>query len=45
MFPLKGPDHQTTLFKYGAVQNIAHLLVSTSYKVRHYNYSVFNMCL
>ncbi|KAM6063337.1 armadillo repeat-containing protein 8 isoform 8-T9 [Chlamydotis macqueenii] len=30
----KGPDHQTILFNHGAVQNIAHLLVSTSYKVR-----------
>ncbi|KAI1235773.1 hypothetical protein IHE44_0001859 [Lamprotornis superbus] len=30
----KGPDHQTILFNYGAVQNIAHLLVSTSNKVR-----------
>uniref|UniRef100_A0A8C4XR88 Armadillo repeat-containing protein 8 n=1 Tax=Falco tinnunculus TaxID=100819 RepID=A0A8C4XR88_FALTI len=30
----KGPDHQTNLFNHGAVQNIAHLLVSTSYKVR-----------
>ncbi|KAM9009155.1 armadillo repeat-containing protein 8 isoform 3-T3 [Ara ararauna] len=29
-----GPDHQTILFNHGAVQNIAHLLVSTSYKVR-----------
>ncbi|XP_040423478.1 armadillo repeat-containing protein 8 isoform X4 [Cygnus olor] len=28
----KGPDHQTILFNHGAVQNIAHLLVSTSYK-------------
>nr|XP_047933137.1 armadillo repeat-containing protein 8 isoform X6 [Anser cygnoides] len=27
-----GPDHQTILFNHGAVQNIAHLLVSTSYK-------------
>uniref|UniRef100_A0A8C9ETZ6 Armadillo repeat-containing protein 8 n=1 Tax=Pavo cristatus TaxID=9049 RepID=A0A8C9ETZ6_PAVCR len=38
----KGPDHQTSLFNHGAVQNIAHLLVSTSYKVRHQNYSVFH---
>ncbi|XP_073216359.1 armadillo repeat-containing protein 8 isoform X13 [Lepidochelys kempii] len=30
----KGPDHQTILFNHGAVQNIAHLLSSTSYKVR-----------
>nr|XP_042709407.1 armadillo repeat-containing protein 8-like isoform X5 [Chrysemys picta bellii] len=30
-----GPDHQTILFNHGAVQNIAHLLSSTSYKVRH----------
>uniref|UniRef100_A0A8C8SAF2 Armadillo repeat-containing protein 8 n=1 Tax=Pelusios castaneus TaxID=367368 RepID=A0A8C8SAF2_9SAUR len=30
----KGPDHQTILFNHGAVQNIAHLLTSTSYKVR-----------
>uniref|UniRef100_A0A8V0ZR82 Armadillo repeat-containing protein 8 n=1 Tax=Gallus gallus TaxID=9031 RepID=A0A8V0ZR82_CHICK len=30
----KGPDHQTILFNHGAVQNIAHLLVSSSYKVR-----------
>uniref|UniRef100_A0A452GIN7 Armadillo repeat-containing protein 8 n=1 Tax=Gopherus agassizii TaxID=38772 RepID=A0A452GIN7_9SAUR len=29
-----GPDHQTILFNHGAVQNIAHLLSSTSYKVR-----------
>nr|XP_028586632.1 armadillo repeat-containing protein 8 isoform X4 [Podarcis muralis] len=29
-----GPDHQTVLFNHGAVQNIAHLLTSTSYKVR-----------
>ncbi|XP_006270509.1 armadillo repeat-containing protein 8 isoform X4 [Alligator mississippiensis] len=29
-----GPDHQTILFNHGAVQNIAHLLVSTSYKVQ-----------
>eukprot|EP00076_Gallus_gallus_P024575 XP_015146816.1 armadillo repeat-containing protein 8 isoform X4 [Gallus gallus] len=29
-----GPDHQTILFNHGAVQNIAHLLVSSSYKVR-----------
>ncbi|XP_062462513.1 armadillo repeat-containing protein 8 isoform X4 [Pezoporus occidentalis] len=29
-----GPDHQTILFNHGAVQNIAHLLISTSYKVR-----------
>ncbi|XP_050821400.1 armadillo repeat-containing protein 8 isoform X3 [Gopherus flavomarginatus] len=27
-----GPDHQTILFNHGAVQNIAHLLSSTSYK-------------
>ncbi|XP_070322793.1 armadillo repeat-containing protein 8 isoform X6 [Odocoileus virginianus] len=30
----KGPDHQTILFNHGAVQNIAHLLTSVSYKVR-----------
>ncbi|XP_017383724.2 armadillo repeat-containing protein 8 isoform X4 [Cebus imitator] len=30
----KGPDHQTILFNHGAVQNIAHLLTSLSYKVR-----------
>ncbi|XP_036050220.1 armadillo repeat-containing protein 8 isoform X3 [Onychomys torridus] len=30
----KGPDHQTILFNHGAVQNIAHLLTSPSYKVR-----------
>uniref|UniRef100_A0A8D1DWC5 Armadillo repeat-containing protein 8 n=1 Tax=Sus scrofa TaxID=9823 RepID=A0A8D1DWC5_PIG len=30
----KGPDHQTILFNHGAVQNIAHLLTSASYKVR-----------
>ncbi|XP_031297619.1 armadillo repeat-containing protein 8 isoform X4 [Camelus dromedarius] len=30
----KGPDHQTVLFNHGAVQNIAHLLTSVSYKVR-----------
>ncbi|XP_052043515.1 armadillo repeat-containing protein 8 isoform X4 [Apodemus sylvaticus] len=30
----KGPDHQTILFNHGAVQNIAHLLASPSYKVR-----------
>ncbi|XP_070801302.1 armadillo repeat-containing protein 8 isoform X8 [Pituophis catenifer annectens] len=30
----KGPDHQTVLFNHGAVQNIAHLLTSASYKVR-----------
>ncbi|XP_025146943.1 armadillo repeat-containing protein 8 isoform X5 [Bubalus bubalis] len=29
-----GPDHQTILFNHGAVQNIAHLLTSVSYKVR-----------
>uniref|UniRef100_A0A2K5CR66 Armadillo repeat-containing protein 8 n=1 Tax=Aotus nancymaae TaxID=37293 RepID=A0A2K5CR66_AOTNA len=29
-----GPDHQTILFNHGAVQNIAHLLTSLSYKVR-----------
>ncbi|XP_070801301.1 armadillo repeat-containing protein 8 isoform X7 [Pituophis catenifer annectens] len=29
-----GPDHQTVLFNHGAVQNIAHLLTSASYKVR-----------
>ncbi|XP_070609178.1 armadillo repeat-containing protein 8 isoform X2 [Erythrolamprus reginae] len=29
-----GPDHQTVLFNHGAVQNIAHLLTSVSYKVR-----------
>uniref|UniRef100_A0A4X1THL9 Armadillo repeat-containing protein 8 n=2 Tax=Suina TaxID=35497 RepID=A0A4X1THL9_PIG len=29
-----GPDHQTILFNHGAVQNIAHLLTSASYKVR-----------
>ncbi|XP_044290861.1 armadillo repeat-containing protein 8 isoform X4 [Varanus komodoensis] len=29
-----GPDHQTVLFNHGAVQNIAHLLTSSSYKVR-----------
>ncbi|XP_040596222.1 armadillo repeat-containing protein 8 isoform X2 [Mesocricetus auratus] len=29
-----GPDHQTILFNHGAVQNIAHLLTSPSYKVR-----------
>uniref|UniRef100_A0A5F8GVZ6 Armadillo repeat-containing protein 8 n=2 Tax=Metatheria TaxID=9263 RepID=A0A5F8GVZ6_MONDO len=28
------PDHQTILFNHGAVQNIAHLLTSVSYKVR-----------
>ncbi|GAB1294569.1 Armadillo repeat-containing protein 8 [Apodemus speciosus] len=27
-----GPDHQTILFNHGAVQNIAHLLTSPSYK-------------
>lgn len=31
---LQGPDHQTILFNHGAVQNIAHLLTSPSYKVR-----------
>lgn len=31
---LQGPDHQTILFNHGAVQNIAHLLTSLSYKVR-----------
>ncbi|KAM9035099.1 armadillo repeat-containing protein 8 isoform X3 [Sarcophilus harrisii] len=30
----KAPDHQTILFNHGAVQNIAHLLTSVSYKVR-----------
>ncbi|XP_029462041.1 armadillo repeat-containing protein 8 isoform X2 [Rhinatrema bivittatum] len=30
----KAPDHQTILFNHGAVQNIAHLLTSLSYKVR-----------
>ncbi|XP_069471925.1 armadillo repeat-containing protein 8 isoform X4 [Ambystoma mexicanum] len=30
----KAPDHQTILFNHGAVQNIAHLLTSASYKVR-----------
>ncbi|XP_020643081.1 armadillo repeat-containing protein 8 isoform X8 [Pogona vitticeps] len=29
-----GPDYQTVLFSHGAVQNIAHLLTATSYKVR-----------
>lgn len=33
-FLLQGPDHQTILFNHGAVQNIAHLLTSPSYKVR-----------
>ncbi|XP_006010574.1 armadillo repeat-containing protein 8 isoform X3 [Latimeria chalumnae] len=30
----KTPDHQTILFNHGAVQNIAHLLTSASYKVQ-----------
>nr|XP_033800071.1 armadillo repeat-containing protein 8 isoform X5 [Geotrypetes seraphini] len=30
----KAPDHQTILFNHGAVQNIAQLLTSSSYKVR-----------
>ncbi|PNI96345.1 ARMC8 isoform 17, partial [Pan troglodytes] len=30
-----GPDHQTILFNHGAVQNIAHLLTSLSYKLDH----------
>ncbi|XP_020841773.1 armadillo repeat-containing protein 8 isoform X3 [Phascolarctos cinereus] len=28
------PDHQTILFNHGAVQNIAHLLTSVSYKIK-----------
>uniref|UniRef100_A0A668B044 Armadillo repeat-containing protein 8 n=1 Tax=Myripristis murdjan TaxID=586833 RepID=A0A668B044_9TELE len=30
----KTPEHQTVLFNYGAIQNIAPLLISPSYKVR-----------
>lgn len=30
----KTPDHQTVLFNHGAIQNIAPLLISPSYKVR-----------
>ncbi|XP_048454629.1 armadillo repeat-containing protein 8 isoform X1 [Rhincodon typus] len=30
----KTPEHQTVLFTHGAVQNIAHLLTSPSYKVQ-----------
>ncbi|KAM9709425.1 armadillo repeat-containing protein 8 isoform 1-T1 [Menidia menidia] len=30
----KTPEHQTVLFNHGAIQNIAPLLVSSSYKVR-----------
>ncbi|XP_041118974.1 armadillo repeat-containing protein 8 isoform X2 [Polyodon spathula] len=30
----KTPDHQTILYNHGAIQNIAHLLISSSYKVQ-----------
>ncbi|XP_053184800.1 armadillo repeat-containing protein 8 [Scomber japonicus] len=30
----KTPEHQTVLFNHGAIQNIAPLLISSSYKVR-----------
>uniref|UniRef100_W5M9E2 Armadillo repeat-containing protein 8 n=1 Tax=Lepisosteus oculatus TaxID=7918 RepID=W5M9E2_LEPOC len=30
----KTPEHQTILYNHGAIQNIAHLLISSSYKVR-----------
>lgn len=30
---LQTPEHQTILFNHGAIQNIAPLLISPSYKV------------
>lgn len=37
------PEHQTVLFNHGAIQNIAPLLISPSYKVQK-EMNCFSIC-
>lgn len=39
----KTPEHQTVLFNHGAIQNIAPLLISPSYKVRMQSLKCFSV--